>query len=213
MRTRILQLALVSVALAAASPSIAAPRPILDYRKESPDRPPTVPAQTRAVLAKAMAETAGAKTVVVLGHVRGQFSAAGGSEDLYLVADKGPVAAQPFPDGPGQLLVAIRDGRSVVYKLPAETRYQRIAGTVDSDRDGRGEVLLETASYTMGQSVTSVDLVGLGADGAATVRQSLKEVAYDGCDNPAGKREKSASTVVLEADGRLVATPYGQRCR
>jgi hypothetical protein len=213
MRIHPLRLATLSLALAAALPSAAAPQPILDYRKPTAERPPTVSAQTRAILARAMMEATGKKTVVVLGHVRGAFSAAGGSDDLYLVADKGPVAAEPFPEGQAQLLVAIRDGRTAVYKLPADIGYQRIAGTVDTDRDGRGEVLLETASYNMGQSVNSVDLVALGTDGGAAIRQSLEQVAYDGCDNPVGKREKSASTVALGDDGKLVATPHSQRCR
>lgn len=211
MQDRSLRVLTCSLALAVALPAAAAPRAILDYRKDSSERQPTVLSTTRATLIGAMAGHA--KDVVVLSHVRGSFSAAGSSEDLYLVADRAPVAAEPFPAGQPQLLVTIRDGRALVWKLPAELRYQRIAGAVDADRDGRGEVLLETAFYNMGQSVISVDLVGLGADGGVAVRQSLKEIVVDTCDNRVGKRERRASTIALGDDGKLVATPHSQRCR
>ena len=207
---RSLRVLTCSLVLALALPAAAAQRAVLDYRQENSERPPTVPAQTRATLASAI--PGHAKDVAVLSRVRGSFSQAGISEDLYLVADKAPVAAQPFAPGSAQLLVTIQDGRTSVWKLPAELRYQRIAGTVDADRDGRGELLLEAAFYNMGQSVVSVDLVALGADGAVSIRQSLKDVVTDSCDNPIGKREKQASTIALGNDGKLVAKPYRQRC-
>lgn len=210
MQDRSLRVLSSSLVLALALPAAAAQQTILDYRKENSKRPPAVTATTRATLASVTPSTP--KDVAVLSHARGSFSNAGMSEDIYLVADKAPVAAEPFAQGPAQLLVTIKDGRTSVWKLPAELRYQRIAGTVDADRDGRGELLLEAAFYNMGQSVVSVDLVGLGANGSVTIRQSLKDVVTDSCDNPVGKREKRASTIALDDDGKLVVKQYSQKC-
>lgn len=108
--------------------------------------------------------------------------------------------------------MTIKDSRTSVWKLPSELRYQRIAGTVDADRDGRDELLLEAVFYNMGQSIISVDLVALGANGGAAVRQNLKDVVTDNCDNPVGKREKRASTIALGNNGKLIAKQYSQRC-
>jgi hypothetical protein len=190
MQPRRLRVASLVVAALLGAPLAAAPRAVLDYRNETPDTVPVISAETRAALAKATQAAGQRADFVLLGHVRGDFSAAGSAEDLYLIADKAPAAADRSPQGAGQILVAVRGGAaSATYRLPAEQRYRRIAGAVDSDGDGRGEVLLETGFYNMGQSVTSLDLVGLGADGMAAIRQSLKEVVYDGCDNPSERRK------------------------
>lgn len=210
--THAMLIGLPLAAHAAAAPAAAAPGTVLDYRRDEAARAPVVSPREREALAEAVGESLRTKSWVVLGRARGAFSVAKASEDLYLVADRAPVAAEPFPDGPGQLLVAIGPGGASVYRLPAAMRYQRIAGTVDADRDGRGEVLLESAFYNMGQSVTSVDLVGLGSGGETTLRQSLQAVASDSCDNRGGKRERRASTIALGDDGRLVAQSHALGC-
>jgi hypothetical protein len=196
--------------LALALPASAAQQTVLDYRKENSQRPPIVTANTRATLASALPDNL--KDVAVLSHIRGRVSNAATSEDIYLVADKAPVAAEPFALGPAQLLVTIKDGKTSVWKLPEELRYQRIAGTVDANRDGHSELLLEAVFYNMGQSVLSVDLVALGANGSVAIRQSLKDVVTDSCDNPVGRREKRASTIALGDDGKLVAKQYRKKC-
>lgn len=210
MQIRHLRVLTGSLALALALPAIAAPKILLDYRKPTDQRPPAVTAEIRAMLAGALPGEA--KDVTVLGHLRGSFSQPGISEDVYLVADKAPVAAQPFAQGPAQRLVTIRAGRTAVWTLPEELRYQRIAGRVDADSDGRSELLLEAGFYNMGQSTVSLDHLALAANGSVAIRHSLKDVVTDGCDNPVGKREKRASTIALGDDGELVAKPYRQRC-
>ncbi len=210
MQDRSLRVLTSSLVLALALPAAAARQTVLDYRKETSQRPPAVTAKTRATLASAM--PGHPRDVAVLSHARGSFSNAGIREDIYLVVDKAPVASEPFAQGPAQLLMTIKDGRTSVWKLPAELRYQRIVGTVDADRDGRGELLLEAGFYNMGQSVVSVDLIALGANGSVVIRQSLKDVVTDSCDNPVGKREKRASTIALDDDGKLVAKQYSQKC-
>lgn len=204
----------LAMALAAIVPALAAPRAVLDYRKPAPEKPPVVAAHVRAELAKAMGEQVKPDALVVLGHGRGSLSGKGGMEDIYLIGDRTPAAADRGPDGASQRLVAVSGGKAIAsYVLPKDVRYQRIAGLVDSDGDGRSEVLLETSFYNMGQSVTSVDLVAPAGGNAAEIRQSLREVAYDGCDNPAGKRERRASTIALGDDGRLVARSHALSCR
>lgn len=94
MQNRSLRVLTCSLFLVFALPASAAQRAILDYRKDGSERPPTVPENTRAALVSAI--PGNAKDIVVLSHDRGSFSDTGVSEDIYLIADKAPVAAEPF---------------------------------------------------------------------------------------------------------------------
>ena len=83
------------------------------------------------------------KNLVLLGHAKGK-SAKAGDVDFFLLSEKPPVAAEPFPKAAAQVIVALK-GKDVVgtYVLPAERQYARLVGAVDMDGDNASEVLLE----------------------------------------------------------------------
>lgn len=194
--------------------SAAAETPLLDYRQPMPSGEPIIsPALKPVLLGAFRAHAPGSADVVVLGMAKGSFTKPGTDEALYLLADRRPAAADRGTAGSLQLIAAISGGRVTgSFAIPAEHRYQRIAASVDTDRDGRREVLLETSFYNMGQLSIAIDLAALEGSGV-TIRQSLGDVLRDSCDNPRGTREKVASVITLGPDGRLIATPRTQPCR
>ncbi len=208
------------LALGLDTAALAAPRIVLDYRKEIAAEEAALSVALRQAVERAVAgaeasirESLGSE-FKVLGQARGSFTRAGAQETLYLLSRRAPVAADPSPGGTAQLVVAL-DGEKLAgaYRLPQATQYHTVAAALDSDGDGRAELVLESSFYNMGQSVTSLDVVKLGADGATEVRQTLKEVLYDGCDNPAGRKQRRASTISLDGTGSLVAKEHVLPCR
>ncbi len=97
--------------------------------------------------------------------------------DFFLLSQKRPVAAEPFPKAAAQVIVVLK-GKDVVgtYVLPAERQYARLVGAVDMDGDNASEVLLEGAGYNMGQLIMAVDAVKLETNGTTRVAQSIPEV-------------------------------------
>ena len=132
--------------------------------------------------------------------------------DFFLLSEKPPIAAEPFPQAPAQVIVALK-GKDVVgtYVIPAARQYAKLVGAVDMDGDGVSEVLLEGSGYNMGQLITAVDAVKLEANGTTRVAQSIPEVYSDSCENPVGKKSRSAKTISLRG-GKLVETVHPEKC-
>jgi hypothetical protein len=151
------------------------------------------------------------KDLVLLGHAKGK-SAKAGDVDFFLLSQKRPAAAEPFPKTAAQVIVAMK-GKDVVgtYVVPAERQYARLVGAVDMDGDNASEVLLEGSGYNMGQLVMAVDAVKLEANGTTRVAQSIPEVYSDTCENPVGTKSRSAKTISLRG-GKLVETVHPEKC-
>lgn len=191
---------------------------VLDYTKRSfRDAQPAVAAADKTLVSSALtsapsdAVTALGKNLVLLGQARGK-SAKAGDVDFYLLSEKPPVAAEPFPKAAAQVIVVLK-GKEVVgtYVIPAERQYARLVGAVDMDGDNASEVLLEGAGYNMGQLIMAVDAVKLEANGTTRVVQHIAEVYADACENPVGKKTRSAKTISLRG-GKLMETLHPERC-
>ena len=145
---------------------------VLDYTKRGfRDAEPAVAAADKTRVTSALASVpsdpvkALGKNPVVLGHAKGKSPQAG-DVDFFLLSEKPPIAAEPFPQAPAQVIVALK-GKDVVgsYVIPAARQYAKLVGAVDMDGDGASEVLLEGSGYNMGQLVMAVDAVKLDANG------------------------------------------------
>jgi len=191
---------------------------VLDYTKRGfRDGLPAVAAADKTRVSAALAATpsdpvkALGKNLVVLGHAKGKL-AKSGDVDFFLLSEKPPVAAEPFPQGPAQVIVALKGKDAVAtYVIPAARQYARLVGAVDMDGDSTSEVLVEGAGYNMGQLIMSVDALKLEDNGKTRVAQSISEVYADACENPAGKKTRSAKTVSLRG-GKLVETVHPEKC-
>jgi hypothetical protein len=191
---------------------------VLDYTKRGfRDAEPAVAAADKTRVTSALASfpsdpvKALGKNLVVLGHAKGKSPKAG-DVDFFLLSEKPPIAAEPFPQAPAQVIVALK-GKDVVgtYVIPAARQYAKLVGAVDMDGDGASEVLLEGSGYNMGQLITAVDAVKLEANGTTRVAQSVPEVYADSCENPVGKKSRSAKTISLRG-GKLVETVHPEKC-
>ena len=191
---------------------------VLDYTNRAfRDADPAVVAADKTRVSSALASfqsdpvKALGKNLVVLGHAKGKSPKAG-DVDFFLLSEKPPIAAEPFPQAPAQVIVALK-GKDVVgtYVIPAARQYARLVGAVDMDGDGASEVLLEGSGYNMGQLITAVDAVKLEANGTTRVAQSIPEVYSDSCENPVGKKSRSAKTISLRG-GKLVETVHPEKC-
>jgi hypothetical protein len=191
---------------------------VLDYTKRGfRDAEPAVAAADKTRVTSALASfqsepvKALGKNLVVLGRAKGKSPKAG-DVDFFLLSEKPPIAAEPFPQAPAQVIVALK-GKDVVgsYVIPAARQYAKLVGAVDMDGDGASEVLLEGSGYNMGQLITAVDAVKLEANGSTRVAQSIPEVYADSCENPVGKKSRSAKTISLRG-GKLVETVHPEKC-
>ncbi len=191
---------------------------VLDYTKRGfRDAEPAVAAADKTRVTSALASVqsdpvkALGKNLVLLGHAKGKSPKAG-DVDFFLLSEKPPIAAEPFPQAPAQVIVALK-GKDVVgtYVIPAARQYAKLVGAVDMDGDGASEVLLEGSGYNMGQLITAVDAVKLEANGTTRVAQSIPEVYADSCENPVGKKSRSAKTISLRG-GKLVETVHPEKC-
>lgn len=198
----VLSLALLSL-LAVSAPVRAAESLVLDYRNAAfRDADPAPAAKARERIAKALtAAPADVKQSLkggfaVLGEAKGAISGKG-EETAYLLSPRRPVTSDPSPEQ--RQVVAVLAGDKLVgaYLLP-ETGYARLVGTVPAP-DGAGrDLLLEGSFMNMGQTVTALDAVRLGPGETASVRQSLKDVYVDGCDNPIGPKSRKAALVTVD---------------
>lgn len=191
---------------------------LLDYRDlQFRDAQPGVNAAEKARISTALAAVSSdavkalGKDFVVLGEARGQLATAG-EVDFFLLSLTAPIAAEPFPETAGQVIVAMK-GKDVVatYDLPAATQYAQLRGAVDIDGDKNSEVLLEASIYNMGQLIMSIDAVKLQPESATSVVQSIPEVYSDSCENPSGTKARASKSVSLTG-GKLVATAYPENC-
>jgi hypothetical protein len=191
---------------------------VLDYTNRGfRDAEPAVAAADKTRVTSALASfqsdpvKALGKNLVVLGRAKGK-SPKVGDVDFFLLSEKPPIAAEPFPQAPAQVIVALK-GKDVVgtYVIPAARQYAKLVGAVDMDGDGVSEVLLEGSGYNMGQLITAVDAVKLEANGTTRVAQSIPEVYSDSCENPVGKKSRSAKTISLRG-GKLVETVHPEKC-
>lgn len=197
-----LALAVLSL-LSVSVPAIAADSLVLDYRNAAfRDADPVIAPKAKERIAKALASApAEVKQSLkagfaVLGEARGAISGKG-EETAYLLSPKRPVSADPSPDQRQVLAVLSGDKLAGAYLLP-ETGYARLLGTAPAP-DGAGrDLLLEGSFMNMGQTVTALDSVRLGPGQVASVRQSLKDVYVDGCDNPIGPKTRKAATVTVD---------------
>jgi hypothetical protein len=191
---------------------------VLDYTKRGfRDAEPAVAAADKNRVSSALASVSSdsvkalGKDLVLLGHAKGKSPKAG-DVDFFLLSKTRPIAAEPFPKTAAQVIVAMK-GKDVVgtYVIPAERQYQRLVGAVDLDGDNASEVLLEGSGYNMGQLIMAVDAVKLEANGTTRVAQSIPEVYADTCENPVGKKSRSAKTISLRG-GKLVETVHPEKC-
>jgi hypothetical protein len=192
---------------------------ILDYTKQGfatakPAVDPADKARVTSALASVPSDAVKAlgKDRVVLGHAKGKSPKAG-DVDFFLLSQRPPVAAEPSPEAPAQVLVVLK-GKDVVgtYVMPARAQYARLVSAVDLDGDNASEVLVEGTHYNMGQLVTAVNVVKLEANGTTRVVQTIPEVYADSCEGPASqKKSRSAKTISLRG-GKLVETVHPQKC-
>ena len=191
---------------------------VLDYTKPGvltakPTIDPADQARVSAALASMPSDAVKAlgKDRVVLGHAKGKSSKAG-DVDFFLLSQRPPVAAEPFPEAPAQVIVALK-GKDVVgtHVMPAGRQFARLVGAVDLDGDSASEVLVEGSGYNMGQLIVAVHVIKLDANGTTRVVQSIPEVYADSCENPAGKKTRSAKTVSLRG-GKLVEAVHPLKC-
>jgi len=191
---------------------------VLDYTKPGvltakPTIDPADQARVSAALASMPSDAVKAlgKDRVVLGHAKGKSPKAG-DVDFFLLSQRPPVAAEPFPEAPAQVIVALK-GKDVVgtHVLPASRQFAKLVGAVDLDGDSASEVLVEGSGYNMGQLIVAVHVIKLDANGTTRVVQSIPEVYADSCENPAGKKTRSAKTISLRG-GKLVETVHPQKC-
>jgi hypothetical protein len=148
---------------------------------------------------------------VVLGAAKGGLDKAG-PVDFFLLSAKPPVAAEPFPQGPAQVVVAMK-GNEVAgtWTLPAGRQYSRLVGAVDIDGDKSSEVLLQGSGFNMGQLVMSLEAVKLASNDTTSVVQKIPEVYVDACENPTGPKDRSAKTISLK-NRKLEATSKAEKC-
>ena len=151
--------AAVALLLATSSLAQAQDGVVLDYTKRGfRDAEPAVAAADKTRVTSALASVqsdpvkALGKNLVVLGHAKGKSPKAG-DVDFFLLSEKPPIAAEPFPQAPAQVIVALK-GKDVVgaYVIPAARQYAKLVGAVDMDGDGASEVLLEGAATTWASS-------------------------------------------------------------
>lgn len=195
-----------------AGPALAQSEPLLDYGDPAFTSGQAFysAAERRrigALLKKADPKLAGelGESFVLLGDAEGAFPEPGSR--VYLIQTRNPPASEPFPEGVVPvLLVTGKDGAATAFRLPHDMSYQRLVAAADGDRDGRDEVLVETSSTNMGQTVTSLYVVALDEDATARPVRQLEEVQYEGCDNPIGERSRSVSTISVGPDGYEVKT-------
>ena len=193
-------LATLAVVLPLAIPAHADDGIVLDYRnRQFRAALPAANAADKARVSAALAAVPGdatkalGKDFVVLGQAKGKLAKAGDVE-FFLLSLKPPVAAEPFPKTAAQVVVAMK-GKDAAgsFVLPANRQYARLVGAVDFDGDGSSELLLEGSGFNMGQLVMSVDAMKLDSNGTTRVAQSIPEVYSDSCENPAGKKSRSAN--------------------
>jgi hypothetical protein len=212
--------AIVAFALLSAASGLAQAQDgvVLDYTKRGfRDAAPAVAAADKTRVSSALpavpsdAVKALGKDLVLLGHAKGKSPKAG-DVDFFLLSQKRPVAAEPVPKAAAQVVVVLK-GKDVVatYVLPAERQYARLVGAVDLEGDNASEVLLEGSGYNMGQLIMAVDAVKLEANGTTRVAQSIPEVYADSCENPVGKKTRSAKTISLRG-GKLVEAVHPEKC-
>lgn len=149
---------------------------------------------------------------VIIGSADGSFSRPGARERAYVIEAAPPAAIEPFPKAVAPVLAVIEGDKPVaVLPLAKDTQYQRVAGAADVDGNGTSELMLETTFMNMGQISTALDVVDVGKAREPVVVQTLKEVYFDGCENPRGERSRSASTLTISG-GKLVARKYPATC-
>ena len=195
---------LSGLASSGALPARAADALSLDYRNAAfREEDPAIPAVAKTRIAKALAAApadvrqALKAGFAILGEAKGRISGGSAEEAAYLLSPKRPVAADP---GPSQRqVIALVSGDKLVgaYLLP-ETGYARLVGTATAAGAPGRALLLDGTFMNMGQTVTSLDAVTLGPGEATSVRQSVKDVYVDGCDNPAGDRVRKAALVTVD---------------
>ena len=204
------------VAVPIAGSAFAQDRVVADYRNKQfraaePSVGPTEKARLSSALASAPAAKDLAKDFVLLGQAKGKLGKEG-DVDFFLVSAKAPAASQPFPDGASQVVVAMKGKDAVAtYVVPNKRQYARLVAAVDVDGDSNSEILLEGSGYNMGQLIVAVHVIKLDANGTTRVVQSIPEVYSDSCENPAGKKTRSAKTVSLRG-GKLVEAVHPLKC-
>jgi hypothetical protein len=152
---------------------------------------------------------------VVLGSATGAFTQPGRRERIHLVQEKRPIAIEAFPNAAAPVLVVIAEGAPAgFFRLPKDVQYQRLVAAVDADRDGRSEVLLESAFTNMGESVTALTAIKLDpVRGVATPIQVIKDVFADSCEGGSTSKRRTAAVVFLEASGTFRAQRHKLGCR
>lgn len=147
----------------------------------------------------------------VRGDATGAFTRAGTHERVFLIQEEAASALEPFPEtGAPVLLILDGDEPFGLRRLPDDVQYQRLVAAADTDGDGRDEIFLETSFMNMGQTTMSLDVASIGDGETATILETLEEVYFDGCENPAGDRTRSAATISV-ADG-VVAERFDEAC-
>ncbi len=195
--------------LAAAATLVALPAAaevLLDYRDAaflsgSPFYSEAEQRRIAAALAQGPEAERFADGFALRGDATGAFTQAGAQERVFLIQEEAASAIEPFPETGAPVLLILRGDEPVgLRRLADDVQYQRLVAAADTDGDGRDEVFLETSFMNMGQTTMSLDVASIGDGETATILQTLDEVYYDGCENPAGERERSAATISV-ADG------------
>ena len=192
---------------------------LLDYTKKGfLSAGPTVDAADKARVSSALAllPSDAVKALgsgrVLLGHAKGKAPKAG-DVDIFLLSQKEPIAAQPFPEGPPQVIVVLK-GKDVVgtHVVPAGRQFTRLVGAVDLDGDNASEVLVEGAGYNMGQLIVALNVLKLEANGTSRIVQTIPEVYDDACEAPAGQNKTLSAKTISLRGGKLVESVHPLKC-
>lgn len=187
-----------------ASPVLAQPQVILDYRSPSPSRPtPNLSTQvTRQVLSQVVKKTdkacLGQLQPKVIDLKRGSFTGAKVSEAVYLV-DLGD-ACHPRNTGTKRLAL-FRGDRLITYT--DATNYNTIKKLVDVDKNGQSEVLLEGGWMSQGYFAMYAKIVGFRQRQPLTLKE-FRDVYTDNFGAvTSGLSQKAAVISVTQTQGKV----------
>lgn len=162
-------------------------QPLFDGRESLvADAPRLLGAPRQQVLAAA--GVADQQHTLVVGGANGAFSAAGRSERAYSI--QLPPSAGPAPKS---LLVILSDAQAMRGQAELDGA-QTVIGAVDTNGDGRDELLLRSDLYQMGHALTQLSLAQFESGRLSIIRR-FDDVIDNGCDDPRFGGQVRASRV------------------
>lgn len=167
-------------------------QPLFDGRESPVASAPRLfgPARQQVLVAAGVADR---ERAVIAGLANGAFSAPGRSERAYSV--QLPPEAGPSPKS---LLVILSDTRETALAQTELDGAQTVLAAVDTNGDGRDELLLRADLYQMGHALTQLSLAQLES-GRLNIIRRFEDVIDNACDDPRFGGQVRASRVEFRA--------------